>query len=47
MLASPEPAAAFAAIEAEGVTITAAVPAVAQRWLAHAAEQRPGAGGCR
>jgi len=38
MLASPEPATAFAAIEAEGVTITAAVPAVAQRWLAHAAE---------
>jgi 2,3-dihydroxybenzoate-AMP ligase len=38
MLASPDPAAAFAAIEAEGVTITAAVPAVAQRWLAHAAE---------
>ena len=38
MLGSPEPAAAFAAIEAEGVTITAAVPAVAQRWLAHAAE---------
>jgi 2,3-dihydroxybenzoate-AMP ligase len=38
MLASPEPAAAFAAIEAEGVTITAAVPAVAQRWLAYAAE---------
>ncbi len=39
MLASPDPAAAFAAIEAEGVTITAAVPAVAQRWLAHAAER--------
>jgi salicylate---CoA ligase len=38
MLSSPDPAAAFAAIEAEGVTITAAVPAVAQRWLAHAAE---------
>ncbi|HET9970911.1 MAG TPA: AMP-binding protein, partial [Streptosporangiaceae bacterium] len=38
MLASPDPATAFAAIEAEGVTITAAVPAVAQRWLAHAAE---------
>jgi 2,3-dihydroxybenzoate-AMP ligase len=38
MLASPDPAAAFAAIEAEGVTITAAVPAVAQRWLAYAAE---------
>jgi salicylate---CoA ligase len=38
MLASPDPATAFAAIEAEGVTITAAVPAVAQRWLAYAAE---------
>jgi len=38
MLGSPEPAAAFAAVEAEGVTITAAVPAVAQRWLTHAAE---------
>jgi 2,3-dihydroxybenzoate-AMP ligase len=38
MLASPEPATAFAAIEAEGVTITAAVPAVAQRWLAYAVE---------
>jgi 2,3-dihydroxybenzoate-AMP ligase len=38
MLASPDPAAAFAAIEAEGVTITAAVPAAAQRWLAYAAE---------
>jgi 2,3-dihydroxybenzoate-AMP ligase len=42
MLASPDPASAFAAIEAEGVTITAAVPAVAQRWLAHAAEHGPG-----
>ncbi|HEX5299542.1 MAG TPA: AMP-binding protein [Streptosporangiaceae bacterium] len=38
MLGSPDPATAFAAIEAGGVTITAAVPAVAQRWLAHAAE---------
>ena len=38
MLGSPDPASAFAAIEAEGVTITAAVPAVAQRWLAHAAD---------
>jgi 2,3-dihydroxybenzoate-AMP ligase len=38
MHASPDPAGAFAAIEAEGVTITATVPAVAQRWLAHAAE---------
>jgi non-ribosomal peptide synthetase component E (peptide arylation enzyme) len=37
MLGSPDPAAAFAAIEAESVTITAAVPAVTQRWLAYAA----------
>ena len=36
MLGSPDPAGAFAAIEREGVTITAVVPAVAQRWLAHA-----------
>jgi 2,3-dihydroxybenzoate-AMP ligase len=36
MLASPEPEKAFATIEAEGVTVTAAVPAVAQRWLQHA-----------
>jgi 2,3-dihydroxybenzoate-AMP ligase len=38
MLGSPDPAAAFAAIEREGVTVTAVVPAVAQRWLAHAAD---------
>ena len=38
LLASPEPEQAFAAIAAEGVTVTAAVPAVAQRWLAHADE---------
>ena len=38
MLGSPDPASAFAAIEREGVTITAVVPAVAQRWLAHAAD---------
>jgi 2,3-dihydroxybenzoate-AMP ligase len=37
-LPSPEPERAFATIAAEGVTVTAAVPAVAQRWLAHAAE---------
>jgi 2,3-dihydroxybenzoate-AMP ligase len=36
MLSSPDPQRAFAAVEREGVTITAAVPAVAQRWLAHA-----------
>ena len=40
MIASPDPASAFAAIEREGVTITAVVPAVAQRWLAHAADNR-------
>ena len=38
MLPSPEPERAFATIAAEGVTVTASVPAVAQRWLAHAAE---------
>jgi 2,3-dihydroxybenzoate-AMP ligase len=42
MHASPDPASAFAAIEAEGVTITAAVPAVAQRWLAYAIEHGAG-----
>ena len=39
MLPSPEPQRVFATIAAEGVTVAAAVPAVAQRWLAHAAEQ--------
>jgi non-ribosomal peptide synthetase component E (peptide arylation enzyme) len=38
-LPSPEPARAFATIGAEGVTHTAVVPAVAARWLEHAAEQ--------
>ena len=42
MLDSPDPASAFAAIEREGVTITAVVPAVAQRWLAHAADSGAG-----
>ncbi|MET7331171.1 AMP-binding protein [Nonomuraea sp. NPDC005650] len=37
-LPSPEPARAFATIAAEGVTHTAAVPAIALRWLEHAAE---------
>jgi 2,3-dihydroxybenzoate-AMP ligase len=37
MLPSPEPRRAFAAIEADGVTHTAVVPAVAGRWLEHAA----------
>ena len=36
MLPSPEPERAFAAIAAEGVTVTAAVPAVAQHWIRHA-----------
>ena len=38
MLPSPEPERSFATIAAEGVTVTAAVPAVAQRWLRHARE---------
>ena len=38
MLASPEPERAFAAIAAERVSVTAAVPAVAQRWIRHARE---------
>ncbi|MGY1772038.1 (2,3-dihydroxybenzoyl)adenylate synthase [Blastococcus sp. SYSU D00813] len=42
MLPSPEPERAFATVAAEGVTVTAAVPAVAQRWLAHAAEAGAG-----
>lgn len=41
-LPSPEPARAFAAIEAEGVTHTALVPAVAARWMEHAAEHGSG-----
>ena len=39
MLPSPEPERVFATVAAEGVTVAAAVPAVAQRWLAHAADQ--------
>jgi 2,3-dihydroxybenzoate-AMP ligase len=38
MLESPHPVKAFAAIGAEQVTHTAVVPAVAQRWIDHAAE---------
>lgn len=41
MLPSPEPVRAFATIAAEGVTHTAVVPAVAGRWLDHAAEHGP------
>jgi 2,3-dihydroxybenzoate-AMP ligase len=36
--ASPEPVRVFDLIERERVTVTAAVPAVAQRWLEHRAE---------
>lgn len=36
MLPSPEPVRAFATVAAEGVTVSAAVPAVAQRWVDHA-----------
>jgi 2,3-dihydroxybenzoate-AMP ligase len=39
MLPSPEPERVFATIAAEGVTVATAVPAVAQRWLAHAGER--------
>ena len=35
MLPSPEPVRAFATIAAEGITVAAAVPAVAQRWVEH------------
>lgn len=38
MLPSPEPVRTFATIRAEGVTISAAVPAVAQRWVDHQQE---------
>jgi 2,3-dihydroxybenzoate-AMP ligase len=38
VLPSPEPIRAFATIAAESVTHTAVVPAVAARWLEHAAE---------
>ncbi|OZM83188.1 (2,3-dihydroxybenzoyl)adenylate synthase [Pseudonocardia sp. MH-G8] len=38
MLPTPEPVRAFATIAAEGVTHTAVVPAVAGRWLDHAAD---------
>jgi 2,3-dihydroxybenzoate-AMP ligase len=38
MLPSPDPERVFATIATESVTVATAVPAVAQRWLAHAAE---------
>ena len=42
MLPSPSPRGAFGAIEAEGVTHTAVVPAVAGRWLEHAGAEVTG-----
>jgi 2,3-dihydroxybenzoate-AMP ligase len=42
LLGSPEPERAFDVVATEGVTVTAAVPAVAQRWLAHAEEHGAG-----
>ena len=38
MLPSPEPGKAFATIKKEGVTLSAAVPAVAQRWIEYQQE---------
>ncbi len=43
MAPSPEASAALAAIERHGITVTAAVPAVAQRWLDGAGETAAGA----
>jgi 2,3-dihydroxybenzoate-AMP ligase len=40
LLGSPDPAASFAAIETERVTVAAVVPAVAQRWIDAAATER-------
>jgi 2,3-dihydroxybenzoate-AMP ligase len=39
VLGSPDPAKAFALIEREGVTATAVVPAIVQRWLDHRREE--------
>lgn len=39
---SPNPFKVFKAVEREGVTTAAAVPAVAQRWISHEAEKRTG-----
>lgn len=41
-LPSPEPVRAFRAIGEEGVTLTAVVPAVAQRWIEHQQEVQSG-----
>jgi 2,3-dihydroxybenzoate-AMP ligase len=35
MLPSPEPVRVFTTVETEGITVAAAVPAVAQRWIDH------------
>jgi salicylate---CoA ligase len=42
MLGTSAPGPVFAAVERERVTVATAVPAVAQRWLAHAAEHGAG-----
>jgi 2,3-dihydroxybenzoate-AMP ligase len=42
MLGTSSPGPVFAAIQQEGVTVATAVPAVAQRWLAHASEHGAG-----
>jgi 2,3-dihydroxybenzoate-AMP ligase len=42
MLGSPDPSESFAAMSAEGVTVAAVVPAVAQRWLDFAASDGGG-----
>ncbi|MEC3982037.1 (2,3-dihydroxybenzoyl)adenylate synthase [Amycolatopsis sp. H20-H5] len=41
LLRSPEPVAAFAVIAAEGVTVTAVVPAIAKRWVESAGRSAP------
>ena len=43
VLGSPNPAKAFPLVEREGVTATALVPAIAQRWLDHH-QEHPGSG---
>lgn len=42
MLPSPDPERAFATIAREGVTVSAAVPAVAQRWMSYQEDQGDG-----
>jgi 2,3-dihydroxybenzoate-AMP ligase len=42
LLGSPEPERTFAVVAEEGVTATAVVPAVAQRWMAYAEEHGAG-----